>query len=67
MRRVGITTDEFAKLAGAKDELGCSGLVEQSAFRDYESRAEKGAASKPSISLPVTDRAAKAKIHDADC
>lgn len=65
MRRVGITTDEFAKLAEAKMNSDALALVEQSAFEIYESRAEKPEVLRQkAIDLLTGDeyRAAKAKI-----
>ncbi|TXI89292.1 MAG: GAF domain-containing protein [Burkholderiaceae bacterium] len=65
MRRVGISTDEFAKLAEAKMNSDALALLEQSAFEVYESRSDSPEALRQkAINLLTSDeyRAAKAKI-----
>ncbi len=65
MRRIGITTDEFAKLAEAKMNSDALALIEQTAFELYEAKSDKPELSRQKAIAMLTDdayRAAKAKI-----
>ncbi len=65
MRRVGISTDEFAKLAEAKMNSDALALIEQAAFDEYESKSDKPAVLRQKAIDMLTDEsyhAAKAKI-----
>ncbi|WMW79841.1 EAL domain-containing protein [Undibacterium cyanobacteriorum] len=65
MRNVGVTTDEFAKLAEAKMNSDALASIEQAAFEVYESRVDKREVQRQkAIDLLTGDeyRLAKAKI-----
>ncbi|MBC3881294.1 EAL domain-containing protein [Undibacterium sp. LX40W] len=65
MRRIGISTDEFAKLAEAKMNSDALALIEKAAFDVYESKVDTPEIRKQKAINLLTDdayRAAKAKI-----